>query len=160
MAARGRWALIAAALLLICLATPAPLAARSTVAARLPLSIETQIGSRHYRVELAESPEAQMRGLMFRTSLPRDGGMIFPFPRPQRATFWMKNTLIPLDLIFIRADGTIARIAANATPLSLDLIDAGEPVTAVLEIRGGGAVEDGIAPGDVVRWRGAGRRTP
>lgn len=160
MAGRGRLAFLVAALLLPLGVPAAPFAAKAIAVARVPLTIETRNGLRHYRVELADDPDEQTRGLMFRTALPRDGGMIFPFPRPQRATFWMKNTLIPLDLIFIRSDGTIARVAANATPLSLDLIDAGEPVAAVLEIRGGGAAEDGIASGDVVRWRAAGRRTP
>jgi uncharacterized membrane protein (UPF0127 family) len=132
---------------------------RPDAAARLDrakLTIRTAAGPRAVSVELALSPEAQERGLMFRRALARDSGMLFPFPFPRPASFWMKNTLIPLDLIFIRADGTIARIAANAVPLSLDLIESGEPVAAVLEIAGGEAARRGIAVGDKVRGAGFG----
>ena len=90
--------------------------------------------------------------MMWRRSIAPDRGMLFPYATPDYLAFWMKNTLIPLDLIFIRADGTIARIAANAPPHSLGRIEAGEPVTAVLEIAGGRAAELGIAPGDRVEW--------
>ena len=90
---------------------------------------------------------------MFREAIAPDRGMIFPLSRPEMATFWMKNTLIPLDLIFIRSDGRIANIAANARPMDLSLIAASEPVTAVLEIAGGRAAELGIRAGDRVRWR-------
>ena len=89
---------------------------------------------------------------MFRESLGPDRGMIFPFAKPVDATFWMKDTLIPLDLIFVRADGTIANIAANARPMDLSIIPSAGPVTAVLEIAGGRAGELGIRAGDVVRW--------
>lgn len=89
---------------------------------------------------------------MHRQSLAPDRGMIFPYDPPRPASFWMKNTLIPLDLIFVRPDGTIGSIAANAVPLSLDPIPSGEPVTAVLEIAGGRSAELGIRPGDKVSW--------
>lgn len=89
--------------------------------------------------------------MMFRRSVGPDTGMIFPYSPPQAVTFWMKNTLVPLDILFIRADGTIARIA-NAVPLSLELIPSGEPIAVVLEIRGGRAAELGIREGDVVSW--------
>lgn len=92
-------------------------------------------------------------GLMFRRSLARNRGMIFPMGEPRMAAFWMKNTLIPLDIIFIRSDGRIARIA-RAKPLDLTSVPSGEPVTAVLEIRGGRAAQLGIRRGDRVRWRG------
>ena len=91
--------------------------------------------------------------MMFRRSLAGDRGMLFVYPDTQPVAFWMKNTLIPLDLVFIRADGTIARIAANAEPLSLEPIASFEPVAAVLEIAGGRAAELGLAPGDRVAWR-------
>ena len=91
-------------------------------------------------------------GLMHRQSLAPDRGMIFPYDPPRPASFWMKNTLIPLDLIFVRSDGTIGSIAANAVPLSLDPIPSGEPVAAVLEIAGGRSAELGIGPGDKVSW--------
>jgi uncharacterized membrane protein (UPF0127 family) len=78
--------------------------------------------------------------------------MIFPFDAPRDAAFWMKNTLIPLDMIFVRADGSIANIAANTVPLSLDPVPSDGPVKAVLEIAGGRAAELGIKPGDKVAW--------
>lgn len=89
---------------------------------------------------------------MHRQSVAPDRGMLFPYNPPQTASFWMKNTLIPLDLIFIRPDGTIGRIADNAVPLSLEPIPSLEPVSAVLEIAGGRAAELGITPGDRVSW--------
>lgn len=90
---------------------------------------------------------------MFRQSLAPDRGMIFPTGTAHVATFWMKDTLIPLDLVFIRANGTIANIAANAVPMDLSIISSEGPVTAVLEIAGGRAAQLGIRPGDRVRWR-------
>ena len=86
---------------------------------------------------------------MFRRSLGPDEGMIFPYAPPQEVGFWMRNTLIPLDIIFVRQDGTIARIT-NAKPLDETSLPSGEPVTMVLEIRGGRAAELGIKEGDMV----------
>ena len=103
-------------------------------------------------MEVAKTPEQQAQGLMFRKSLGADQGMIFPRDPPVDASFWMKNTLIPLDIIFIRSDGTIARIAENTVPMSLDPIPSLEPVAAVLEIAGGRASELGIKPNDKVVW--------
>ncbi len=116
--------------------------------------VTTAKGERRYVVEVARTDEEQSRGLMFRESLAPDAGMLFPFRTPRRAVFWMRNTLIPLDIIFIRRDGTIARIAEMTTPLSLDPVDAGEEVVAVLEIAGGGARAAGIQAGDTVSWAG------
>ena len=119
---------------------------------QVPLTIISR-GRRHaFVVELARSPEEQQRGLMFRQALGPAQGMIFPYDPPQPTSFWMKNTLIPLDMIFVRADGTIARIEANAVPLSLDPVPAGEAVAAVLEIAGGRSAELGIGAGDKVDW--------
>ena len=103
-------------------------------------------------VEIAKTGEEQERGLMYRQSLAPDRGMIFPFAKPVRATFWMKDTLIPLDLIFIRADGTIANIAANARPMDLSIIPSDGAVSTVFEIAGGRAAELRIRAGDRVRW--------
>lgn len=89
---------------------------------------------------------------MFRKSIAGDRGMIFPYDPPQDVAFWMKNTLIPLDIIFVRADGTIARIT-KAEAMDLTPLPAGEPVSAVLEIRGGRAAELGIREGDIVGWK-------
>jgi uncharacterized membrane protein (UPF0127 family) len=119
--------------------------------AQVPLTIRTASGEHHFTVEIAASLEQQERGLMFRRELGPDRGMIFPYEPPQAVGFWMKNTLIPLDMVFIRADGTVARIA-TATPLSLDTVQSGEPVAAVLEIRGGRAAELGVREGDRVDW--------
>ena len=114
------------------------------------MTVETATGAHVFAVEIADTPEARATGLMHREHLADDAGMIFLYDRPQVVTMWMKNTLIPLDMLFIRADGTVARIARNARPLSLETISAGEPVTAVLEIAGGRAAEIGAEPGDRV----------
>ena len=117
----------------------------------MPLTIRSAKGIHHFTVQIAATPDQQERGLMFYKSLGPDQGMIFPYDPPQDISFWMKNTLIPLDMLFIRADGTIARIA-TAKPLDETPVPAGEPVAAVLEIRGGRAAELGIRPGDRVDW--------
>jgi len=102
--------------------------------------------------EVAKTEQEQMQGLMYRNELAPDRGMVFPFDTPRQASFWMKNTLIPLDLIFVRTDGSIANIAANAVPLSLQPIYSEGEVAAVLEIAGGRAAELGVQPGDKVAW--------
>jgi uncharacterized protein len=106
-----------------------------------------------FKVEAARTSQQQAQGLMFRTTLADDAGMIFPFPEPRQASFWMKNTVIPLDIIFIRANGTIESIAENTIPYSTDPVGSGEPVAAVLELRGGLTGERGIAAGDTVTWK-------
>jgi uncharacterized membrane protein (UPF0127 family) len=116
------------------------------------LTIHSKSGDHRFTVEVAATPAEQERGLMFRKSLAPDRGLIFPYAPAQEVAFWMKNTLIPLDMIFIRSDGTIARIA-TAKPLDLTPVPSGEPVSAVLEIRGGRAAELGIREGDVAEWR-------
>lgn len=116
--------------------------------------LEIRSGSevRHFVVEVARTQAEQAHGLMYRQSLAPDRGMIFPFDPPRPASFWMKNTLIPLDMIFIRPDGTIAEIAADTVPLSLDPHSVNEPIAAVLELAGGRSAALGIAPGDRVIW--------
>ena len=89
---------------------------------------------------------------MNRGTLAPDRGMIFPFEEERQASFWMKNTLIPLDMIFVRADGTIANIEANTVPLSLQPVHSDGPVAAVLEVTGGRSAELGIRAGDTVKW--------
>ncbi len=115
-----------------------------------PLEIASKDGVHVFAVEMAVTPEEQSKGLMFRKELPEGQGMLFDFHREQEATFWMKNTYVPLDMIFIRADGRIQRIAANTTPLSEALVSSGGPVRAVLEVVAGTARKLGIAPGDRV----------
>lgn len=142
----------------VSLVSPAGVAAKKPAAERVvrlpavPLTIATATGERHLRIEVARTPAEQERGLMFRRSLARDGGMIFPMDPVRIATFWMRNTLIPLDMLFIRTDGTIARIT-TAKPLSEDIDDSGEPVAAVLELAGGKAAALGIAVNDRVTWQ-------
>lgn len=106
-----------------------------------------------FTVQIAATAEQQEHGLMFYRSLGADQGMIFPYDPPRDVAFWMRNTLIPLDMVFIRADGTIARIA-TAKPHDETTVPGGEPVAAVLEIRGGRAAELGIREGDRVEWQG------
>lgn len=116
------------------------------------LSIRTASGkTHHFTVELAVDSQSQERGLMDRKSLPDDHGMLFPFPYPQAASFWMKNTPLPLDLVFIRPDGTIAAIL-QGKPNDLHPLSAGEGVSAVLEIAQGRAAALGIEGGDHVQW--------
>lgn len=115
-----------------------------------PLEIATRNGVLAFEVEVARTPEALSMGLMHRTSLPERRGMLFDFKVEEPVAMWMKNTVLPLDMLFIRSDGTIARIAAMTTPFSTATIGSGEPVQAVLEIIGGSAKRLGIAPGDRV----------
>jgi uncharacterized membrane protein (UPF0127 family) len=117
------------------------------------MTVDIRSGSRTHRfiVEVARTPQEQETGLMNRRSLGPDRGMIFPYDPPQPVSFWMKDTLIPLDMIFIRPDGGIARIA-TAVPLSLEPVPAAEPIQAVLEIPGGRSAELGISAGDRVDW--------
>ena len=116
------------------------------------LAVNSNGKTHRFTVEVARSPEEQSMGLMNRSKLAGDRGMIFPFEEPRQASFWMKNTLIPLDMIFVRGDGTIANIATNTVPLSLQPVYSDGPVSAVLEIAGGRAAELGIKAGDTVKW--------
>jgi uncharacterized protein len=116
------------------------------------IEIASKNGTHPFQVEVAANDADRARGLMFRKELPEGTGMLFDFQREQELGFWMKNTYIPLDMIFIRADGTIARIAAETVPHSEESVSSGEPVAAVLEILGGRAAELEIAEGDQVSW--------
>ncbi|OAN51734.1 MULTISPECIES: DUF192 domain-containing protein [unclassified Sphingobium] len=122
--------------------------------ALVPVVIRTAGGARRFAVEVARTPQEQEKGLMFRKELPDDGGMLFPMEPPRTASFWMKDTLIPLDMLFVRTDGTIALLKAEAEPYSRIPVSAGVPVAAVLELRGGRAAELGIGEGDRVAWGG------
>jgi uncharacterized protein len=114
------------------------------------LEIASKSGVHVFAVELASTPEEHAKGLMYRRQLPEGQGMLFDFHREQPTSFWMKNTYIPLDMIFIRGDGRILRIAENTVPLSETLVPSGGPVRAVLEVNAGTAKKLGIAPGDRV----------
>ena len=134
-------------------AAPEPAADRSPAGLeQMALTIRSGAKAHRFQVEVARTAPEQAQGLMHRQSLAPDRGMLFPYAVPQPVAFWMKNTLIPLDMIFIRADRTIANIAANTVPLSLEPVPSAEPVVAVLEIAGGRAAELGIKAGDRVEW--------
>jgi uncharacterized membrane protein (UPF0127 family) len=114
------------------------------------LTIDTAKGPAHFTVELATTPAQRELGLMFRQALPPDAGMLFIYPDEESVAFWMKNTLIPLDMLFIGADGHIRRIAERAVPLSETPIPSVDPVEAVLEVNGGTVERLGIRQGDLV----------
>ena len=118
----------------------------------IPIKIETSKGSLHYTVELADEVEEVKTGLMGRRRIGKHDGMIFIATRPGPLSFWMKNTLIPLDMIFIREDRTIAMIAANRQPGDLTKVMPDEPVIAVLELEGGKSAEIGLNEGDRITW--------
>ena len=115
-----------------------------------PLEIVTKSGVRNFSVELAVTDAELDRGLMFRRDLPEGRGMLFDFKQDQPLAMWMKNTPLSLDMIFIRSDGSIVRIAENTKPRSTATISSGGPARAVLEVAGGSARKLGIAPGDRV----------
>ncbi|SRR5579883_1165386 len=120
---------------------------------RTTLEITAQGHRDRFEIWIADTPSRQEQGLMFVRDLPASEGMLFPQGSPQVAHFWMKNTYIPLDMIFVGKDERIAKIIANARPFSLDVLSSDVPVIAVLEIGGGEAKQLGIRVGDRVRWK-------
>ena len=116
----------------------------------IPLTVTTRGGKHPFRVEVASSGAEQSKGLMFRSAMGGDEGMIFPLDPPRDAAFWMRNTLIPLDIIYIRGDGVVRSIARNARPLDETPLPAGGTTLGVLELAGGRAAEIGLRPGDRV----------
>ena len=134
--------------LLAAMILPAPAAA----AELKPLEIASRTGVHVFAVEIADTEAAREKGLMFRRSLPEGQGMLFDFHREQEVGFWMKNTYIPLDMIFIRGDGVILHIAENTEPLSTRVIASGGPVRAVLEVKAGTARKFDIRAGDRVAF--------
>ncbi|HVU20610.1 MAG TPA: DUF192 domain-containing protein [Rhizomicrobium sp.] len=115
------------------------------------ISVDTARGPHAFKVEVAADRASQQKGLMYRKKMGPDAGMIFDFHQDVMTSFWMKNTFLPLDIIFIRSDGTISSIAADAVPLSETPIPCSEPVRAVLELNAGRAATLGIVPGAKVR---------
>ena len=120
---------------------------------RTEIFIETKSGQHRFAVEFAHTPEQLSFGLMFRRALPRDAGMLFNYARPQKVAMWMKNTLIPLDMLFIDTSGRIVHIRQRAVPGSLEAISSKVPVRGVLELNGGTVSRLGITLGDKVRHK-------
>jgi uncharacterized protein len=115
-----------------------------------PMTIVTQTTSTMFSTEIADTDELRERGLMFRQRMPEDQAMLFDFGKPRPAAMWMKNTYISLDMVFVREDGTIAAIAENTVPKSLDTVSVQEPVRGVIELAAGTAKKIGIHKGDKV----------
>lgn len=147
---RGHVAALAARLLgLVMLAMalgPAIAAAQSLE----PVTVVTATGRHVFQSEIMRTPDERARGLMFRRHLPQDRGMLFDFKETSPVSMWMQNTYIPLDMVFIRPDGTVARIAERTEPLSTRTISSGEPVLGVLEVNAGTAERIGLKAGDRV----------
>jgi uncharacterized membrane protein (UPF0127 family) len=131
----------------------APAGARAAGLRVETIVIETASGSHSFATEIADSEPARARGLMFRRYLPADHAMLFVWDAPIAAGMWMKNTFIPLDMLFVATDGRVVHIAADTTPQSLEVITAGRPVRAVIELAGGTAARLGIKSGDRVRHK-------
>ena len=139
--------------------TPAPAPAAATPARHpisglevIPLTISQNGKVHRFRVEVARTPEQQEKGLMFRTAMGPDEGMIFPSNPVGARSFWMKNTVIKLDIVFIGPDHMISNIAANAVPYSLEPLNSDGPAIAVLELNGGRAAQLGFTRGARVTW--------
>lgn len=147
--------LLLALLLLLPLALPAH--AQTEAQPELPkekLTIVTKDGARHdFQVEMALTPDQQTAGLMFRKTIPSDGGMLFDWGTPRDSNMWMRNTVSSLDMLFINADGTIRRVVADTVPESLAIIESRGPVRATLELAAGTAKRLGIHAGDKVEQR-------
>ncbi|HEV2441885.1 MAG TPA: DUF192 domain-containing protein [Steroidobacteraceae bacterium] len=143
---------LAAAVVSVCFAQSAPIESLAHFP-RTALEVVAHGHKDHFEVWIADTPSRQEQGLMFVRDLPAAEGMIFPEGSPQVAHFWMKNTYIPLDMVFVAEDGRVAKIIANARPFSLDVLSSDVPVIAVLEIRGGEAKRLQIGVGDRVSWQ-------
>lgn len=143
---------LAAVALAIPLALPAlrPAMAEEAGAKTEPLGIVSGNGRHDFDVEVMRTEAQHARGLMYRKSMAANRGMLFNFDTPQPINMWMKNTYLSLDMVFIRSDGTVARIAADTEPLSTKIIPSNEPVLGVLELNAGTAAKLGIKPGDRV----------
>jgi uncharacterized protein len=117
------------------------------------LTLKTKTAEHAIDIEIADTMEEKALGLMFRTSVPDNTGMLFPYGAPQDITMWMRNTYVSLDMVFIRADGVVHRIAARTEPLSEKIVSSEGNVSAVLELGAGAAERLGLKPGDLVRHK-------
>jgi uncharacterized membrane protein (UPF0127 family) len=158
----GRRSLLAAAIALSACASaqaqlprqnPASCKGQPEIKPLQPLSVTTQKGVFKFMVELADSPREREFGLMCRKAMAADRGMLFQFPKADYQAFWMRNTLIPLDIIYIGADGAVVSIVRNAQPLNESPLPSGAPAIGVLELAAGRAAQIGLLPGDKIRHR-------
>jgi hypothetical protein len=144
---RRSWSAVCAALLAVCfIATSLSASAFETSS----LVIDTESGEHSFTIEMAVTPSERGRGLMFRKFMADDAGMLFDFGEDDEASMWMQNTYLPLDMVFIKANGTVHRIARGTTPFSTEIISSKGPVRAVLELNAGIADKIGLKHGDVV----------
>ncbi|MEO0391153.1 MAG: DUF192 domain-containing protein [Pseudomonadota bacterium] len=141
-----RWPCLSAVVVFILLAVPAWSACRDST-----IELRGDWGQARFTVEVADTPELQSRGLMFRERMAQSAGMLFVYPRPRQLTFWMRNTLFELDILFIDPDGVVQHIHHRAQPLDETLIEGGRGLQAALEINGGLARRMGIDIGTQVR---------
>jgi uncharacterized protein len=119
----------------------------------IPLTVTTPTGTAHkFRVEVARTPDEQAQGLMFRTAMGADEGMLFPYDQPRILSFWMRNTVLSLDIVFIGPDRRVVNVAADAVPYSEQSLFSTAPASAVLELNAGRAKALGIVPGSKVDW--------
>jgi len=118
----------------------------------IPLTVTAGGKSHAFRVEVARTPQQQARGLMFRTAMGADEGMLFPYAQPQVLSFWMKNTVLSLDIVFIGPDHRVINVADHAVPYSEASLSSAAPAIAVLELNAGRAQQLGIGPGAKVDW--------
>lgn len=143
----------AAALFALALVVASPAAAEaacpSSTLKHAPATFVTATGRHKYDLEIAASPDEQQCGMMFRKTMQPGTGMIFPFTSPRSASFWMENTVLPLDLIFVGPDNKVLTIASGK-PFSRDLIDSGGITASVIELKAGQAKKIGLKPGDRV----------
>lgn len=147
-----RWRAGLAALVLLVAGAISARAEEPVVFERTELTIETAAGEAHrFEVEVAQSMAQRARGLMFRESMAADAGMLFVYPAEQQIRMWMKNTVIPLDMLFVAADGRIVGIAEDTVPFSEEIVASSGPARAVIELNGGTARRLGIRSGDRVR---------
>lgn len=123
-------------------------------------TLVTRSGDHRVEIEVADTPDEREYGLMNRQSMPADSGMLFDFGIDRPVSMWMKNTYIPLDMVFLNAEGKVTHIAVNATPLSLDVIDSGGPARYVLELNGGAAARYGLKVGDQLKHPLVGKAPP
>jgi uncharacterized protein len=121
------------------------------------LVFKTATGDHSFTIEVATTNQEKAQGLMFRRSLPENNGMLFVYDPPQPIMMWMKNTLIPLDMVFIAPDGTVHRIETSTEPFSTTIISSEGPVLGVVELNAGAADRIGLKPGDQVVYPGLGK---